>query len=279
MSHRRTLLYDDLILPLLQRMINLEQLFLYLLLVRNNKDYIDGNQLDDDILIYMPRLNKFSFNIDTYIEKNNNQIVFSSNEDIQRSFKRKEYGSVSSLVEYFTNQKERCCHICAMPYQYRSRCHIYSLPYQFEDFAFLTNSFQGGILESVLSLIMTDCCSFEHNFFKLISQSFPLLKQLIIRNNEPQKEKQQSMTLIKFSHLIVLNIASAHTDYAEQFLVDKYCQLPHLLNLSIGYESLARVTNNFTNDATRFTCSQLTSISINESFVLPKNFHQYFPLL
>ena len=260
-------------------MINLEQLFLYLPLVRNNTNYIDGNQLHDDILIYMPRLNKFSFNIDTYVEKNNNQMDFSSNEDIQRSFKRKEYGSVNSLVEYFTNEKERCCHICAMPYQFRSRCHVYSLPYHFQDFSYLTNSFQGGMLENVLSLIMTDCSSFEHNFFNVISQSFPLLKQLIIFNGEPQKEKQRSMTLIRFPHLVILDVESAHTDYAEQFLIDKCCHLPRLLNLTIGYASLATVTNNFTNDATRLTCSQLTNIKIRGPFVPPKSFHQYFPLL
>ena len=226
----------------------------------------------------MPRLNKFSFSIDTYVDKNN-QMNFSSKEDIQRSFKRKEYGSVNSLVEYFTNEKERCCHICAMPYQFQSRCHIYSLPYQFQDFPFLTNSFQGGIFENVLSLIMTDCCPFEENFFNDISQSFPLLKQLIIFNDEPQKEKQRSMILIRFPHLVILDVESAHTDYAEQFLVDKYCQLPRLLNLTIGYESLAIVTNNFTNDATRLTCSQLTNVKIRESFAPPKSFHQYFPLL
>ncbi|CAF4042645.1 unnamed protein product [Rotaria sp. Silwood2] len=255
-SHPHILLYDNLIIPLLRRMINLEHLILYLSIIRSNKNYIDGIQLYDDILIYMPRLNKFTFSIHTNVDKKNTEIVFSSNEDIQRSFSRKEYGPVGSYIETFTRENKRSCH-------------IYSLPYEFKS----------GMFDNVQSLIMTDCCPFEHSFFKVISQSFPLLKELHIINEEPQKDKQQSMPLIIFSHLILLNIDTAHADYAEQFLVDERCYLPCLLNLNIGYESLVLVTNNFTNDATRLTCSKLTSLRIKELFVPPKTFHQYFPLL
>ncbi|CAF4714716.1 unnamed protein product [Rotaria socialis] len=199
----------------------------------------------------MPRLNKFSWNIDTCVDKKNIEIAFSSNEDIQRSFTRKQYGPVSSLVETFTTRESE------------DECHIYSLPYQFENFCSLSNSFQGGMFDSVLSLMMADLYPFEHNFFKVISQSFFLLKQLIIFNDASQKDKQLSKTLITFSHLIILNLDSAHTDYAEQFLVAEHYHLPCLLDLIIGYESLALVTNNFTNDATRLTCSKLTSLCID----------------
>ncbi len=260
-------------------MINLEELILYLSIIRSNKNYIDGIQLYDDILIYMPRLNKFTFNIVTNVDKKNIEIAFSSNEDIQRSFSRKEYGPVGSHVETFTIENKRRCHIYSLPYQFKTRCHIYSHPYQFKYFSFLNNSFQGGMFDNVQSLMMTDFCPFELNFFKVISQSFPLLKQLHIINEEPQKNKQQSIPLIIFSHLIFLHLYGAHADYAEQFLVDKYCHLPCLVSLDIRYESLVLVTNNFTNDATRLACSKLTSLRIKELFVAPKNFHQYFPLL
>ncbi len=205
------------------------------------KNYIDGVQLYDDILVYMPRLNKFIFNIDTSIVENNIQISLSSNEDIQRSFIRREYGPVYSHVETFSKQN-------------KCRGNSYSLPYQFKCFHYLNNSFQGDMFHNVQSLMMTDLRPFEHNFFKVISQSFPLLH---IFNDKPQKEKQQSGTCIIFPHLILLQINCAHVDYAEQFLFDKYCHLPCLLNLSIGYESLILVTNNFTNDAVRLTCSRL----------------------
>jgi hypothetical protein len=260
-------------------MINLEELTLYLSIIRSNKNYIDGTQLYDDFLIYMPRLNKFTFNIVTNVDKNNIEITFSSNEDIQRSFKRKEYGSVGSFVETFTRENQRNCHSHSWPYEFKSRCQIYSLPYQFEDLLFINNSFQGGVFDNVVSLIISDFRPFEHNFFRVISQSFPLLKDLFIKNEEPQKDKQQSIPLITFSHLIDLHLYGAHADYAEQFLVDKHCHLPCLVSLKIRYESLALVTKNFTNDAARLTCSRLTRLQRWGSFVPTKNFHEYFPSL
>jgi hypothetical protein len=259
-------------------MINLEELMLFMSIIRSNKNYIDGNELYDDILIYMPRLNKFTFNIYTNVDKRV-EIAFSSNEDIQRSFSRKEYGPVASHIETFARENERMCHMISLPHEFKSRCHIYSLPYQFKYFHFLNNSFQGGIFDNVLFLTMTDCCAFEHNFFEIISQSFPRLKELYIMNKEPQKNEQRKMSIITFSHLIYLDLCPAHADYAEQFLVDKYCHLPCLLNLHIDYLSLVLVTSNFTNDAARLTCSKLTNLCVTEPFVHPKSFGQYFPLL
>ena len=149
----------------------------------------------------------------------------------------------------------------------------------FELCVYVNNFFQGGIFNTVRWLLITDRRPFEHSFFKSISQSFPLLEELHVFNDEPQNEKQQSITSITFSHLMILDLNCAHIDYAKQFLFDKHCHLPSLLNLSIRYKSLVLVTNNFTNDATRLTCSRLTKLCIKESFIRPKNFHQYFPLL
>jgi hypothetical protein len=260
-------------------MINLEELILFLSIIRTDSNYVDGTELYDSILIYMPRLNKFTFNIDTAVIKTNPEIALSSNEDVQRSFNRREYGPVASHVETFPRENESTGHAYSLPYEFNSRCHIYSLPYQFECFLFLNNSFQGGMFDTVQSLRITDFRPFEHNFFKIIAENFPVLKRLYIFNNEPQIDKQQSITPIVFSHLILLNLNCAHADYAEQFLIDKHCHLPCLLKLYIRYESLALVTNNFTNDATRSTCGKLTCLCINELIVPPKDFHVYFPLL
>lgn len=57
------------IIPLLQRMINLEELTLYLSIIRFDSNYIDGTQLQDDILSFMPRLTKFTFSLETAIVK------------------------------------------------------------------------------------------------------------------------------------------------------------------------------------------------------------------
>ncbi|CAF2227121.1 unnamed protein product [Rotaria magnacalcarata] len=278
-SFPRTYFYDDLIIPLLRRMINLEELILNLSIIRVDSNYIDGLQLYDDILIYMPRLNKFIFSIDTSVVEKNIKIALSSNEDIQRSFIRREYGPVGSHVDIFSRENGCRGHMYSLPYEFKSRCHIYSLPYQFKNYSYLNNDFQGGVFDNVQYLMMTDFRPFERNFFKIISQSFPLLQHLYIFNDEPQKDKQQSTTFITFSHLIYLYLDCAHVDYAEQFLSDKQCHLPCLLNLSISYESLAMATNNFTNDATRLTSSKLTSLRLKGPFVTPENFHLYFPSL
>ncbi|CAF3418679.1 unnamed protein product, partial [Rotaria sp. Silwood1] len=90
--------YDDQIIPLLRRMINLKELTLFLTVLKPYSTYIDGIQLHDQILIYMPQLNKFTFNIITAIVNRNMKIDLQSNEYIQHSFIGKGYGEVGSCV-------------------------------------------------------------------------------------------------------------------------------------------------------------------------------------
>jgi hypothetical protein len=261
-------------------MINLEELILFLTVIKFDSNFIDGIQLYDQVLIYMPQLNKFIFSIHTSVILENIEIDFSSNEDIQRSFIGRRYGQVGSYV--FPKAIKALHTSDTLPdfrVKGRGQAHIYSLPYSFKYFLHLNNSFQGGLFDKVRCLYMEDIRPFEHQFFKLISQDFPCLKELNICNREPQKDKQHSSTLIKFPQLILLNLVNAHVDYAEQFLFDKNTYLPCLLDLRIEYESLIMVTNNFTNDATRLYCAKLIGLHINKPFVLPKHFHQYFPLL
>jgi len=196
------------------------------------------------------------------------KIDLPSNEDIQSSFIGRGYGQIGSYVYY-------------EPTWAVGRCHIYSLPYQFENFFGLNNSyhFQDAIFDKVRCLAMHDTPPFEHDFFKLTSHHFPFLKELNICNIQPQKDKQHSSTLIIFPHLILLNLLEAHDDYAEQFLLNKNTYLPCLLDLCIRYESLAILTNNFTNDATCLNCIQLKRLHTDEAFVRRKAFQKYFPLL
>src|SRR5690348_12322234 len=110
-------------------MINLEELILFLSILRVNSAFIDGIQLYDEILIYMPKIKKFTFSINTDVIVKNMKINFSSNEDIQRSFIGRRYGQISSYVY-------------PEPMRSIGRSHVYSLPYQFENFLHLNNSFQ-----------------------------------------------------------------------------------------------------------------------------------------
>jgi len=247
-------------------MINLEELILFLSVIRVDSTYIDDIQLHDEILIYMPLLNKFTFSINTAIVNNNIKIGLGSNEDIQRSFVGRGYGQVGSYVHTISMEAE-------------GRCYVDSIPYQFKGFLNLNNSFQGGMFHNVRCRLMDETRPFEHQFFKVISQDFPFLKDLYIFNNQSQKDKQQSSSLIIFPHLMFLDLSIAHVDYAEQFLFDKKTYLPNFSDLIIEYEVLAKVTNNFTNHAARINCGKLKILTIYEPFVRPENFDQYFPLL
>ncbi|CAF1182254.1 unnamed protein product [Rotaria sordida] len=113
----------------------------------------------------------------------------------------------------------------------------------------------------------------------VVFRYFPFLEFLYISNDYPQKDNQYSSTLITFPYLKFLHLKWAHIDYAKLFLLKKNIHLSRLSNLSIEYKSLITITNNFTNDAMQFNFDKLKSLDVCQSFVRPKNFHQYFPLL
>jgi hypothetical protein len=257
--------YPDEIIPLLRRMINLNELTLFLSLIKCHWTTIDGIQLHDQIIIYMPQLNKFTFSINTFIRNDDINIGLPSNEAVQRSFIWKGYGQVGSYIHV---RSERNI----------GMFHVFSLPYQFEYFLHLNNSFQGDMFDRVQCLIITDGRPFEHDLFELISQCFPLLKQLHVVNFQPQKHKQYSSRLIRFPRLILLNLIEADVDYAEQLLYDKNSYLPALLDLWIEYKSLKKITNDFTNYAICRNCAKLKKLSGN--WCLPtKKCYLYFPSL
>lgn len=243
-------------------MINLEELTLYLSVLRFDSTYIDGIQLYDQFLIYMTQLKKFTFNIKTRIHSYNDKLELPTNEVIQRSFIGRGYQQVASYVDTIA-----------------WKCHIYSLRFGFEYFVQLDNSFPGGMFHKVRYLTMSDKHPFEHQFFQLISQDFPYLEYLDISNDHPQKDKQRSSTLLAFPYLTCLNLEYAHDDYIELFVLKNKTHLPRLLNLRMEYKSISRITNNFTDDATYFNFSTLKSLDVCQTFVRPKVFHEYFPLL
>jgi hypothetical protein len=275
------------VVPLVRRMRNLQELTLFLSIFKIDGTHIDGIELHNEILIYMPQLNKLAFSIHTGIISDDIEMNLPTNEDIERSFIGKGFGQVgSSLHIRRTNNV--------------ARLHVYSLPYQFQYFLHLNNSFQGDMFDTVQYLTMEDALPFEHYLFKLISQCFPRLKGLCISNDEAQKMKKHSSQLIVFPRLILLNLFKAHVDYVEQLLCDKNTHLPALLDLCIEYKSLAIITNDFTNDAICRNCAKIKKLHTNSflppkklhtnsflppkklhtnSFLPPKNFHRYFPLL
>jgi hypothetical protein len=214
----------------------------------------------------MTQLKKFTFNIKTKVLNRNVRIALPSNEDIQRSFLGRGYQQVFSYV----NTKSIECD---------GECHFYSLPYDFEYFYYVDNSFQGGMFQKVRQLTMDDTIPFEHKLFQHISQDFPFLKYLYITNGRAMKDKPHSSTLITFPYLTFLDLHEAHNNYSLLFLLKKNTHLPSLSYLSIEKKSLKKKTENFTNDPMHFNFQKLKSLDVGQSFVRPKNFCQYFPLL
>jgi hypothetical protein len=213
----------------------------------------------------MPQLNKFIFSINTLVVNKNIRINLPSNNDIQYSFIRRGYQQIASYTHKESMERG-------------STCHIYSLPYQFENFYNMNCHFQGDIFDKVRCVMMTDReHPFEQELFQIISNSFPFLRTLIICNYQSQKRKQQLFPTITFPHLHSLDLQYANVDYAAQFVCHTKIYLPCLLELTITYESLVMITNNFTNDATRLICARLQILKICSSYVRPENFHTYFP--
>ena len=250
-------------------MLNLEELTLFLPVVKSGAPYIDGDQLYDGVLKFMPQLNKFIFSIHTQLMSTWFKRIMNlqSNEMIRNSFIEKGFQSIGVCADEQLLDDQ-------------AKCHIYSLPYQFNEFSFLNNYFQGGKFDKVRLLSMSDQRSFTHQFFQMISKAFPFLQTLIINNYEqPENEQHSLSTLITFNHVSELNLFDAHSDYVVQFLSEKITRLPRLTNLIVQYENLAGATNHFTNDATRYNCAKIKFLNIHKQFVGTEHFYTYFPSL
>ncbi|CAM4804807.1 unnamed protein product [Rotaria magnacalcarata] len=266
----RTHYYSSLILPLLRRMFNLQKLYLQLE-IDSYKEFIDGNDLKENIINYMSQLNNFTFNI-RVIKHSPNLMNLPSNEYIQHTFKDFKYNQISSCIGYYQERG----------YSY---CHIYSYPYRMHYYFNITNNFPGGLFQYVRKVSLYDEQPFEYEFFLQIAQSFPFMKDLSIINDKPQRNKlsrkskkinnQDLSIIIKYPYLINLNLFEAHDDYIEQFLVDTDMYLLNNTNLSVHYEALKRVTENFTRHATQINCEKLYRVRLCGIYETTKHLTDY----
>lgn len=275
-SYGKTKHYDSQILPLIRQMINLEELLLYISVCQRST-FIDGVHLKNEILIHMPRLQKFTFNIITFIERMNNEMNIQSDSDIRRTFVNWRYGQVGSYVIDKSNTE--------------AQSHIYSLPYDISDMHGIGNSFPGGLFTNVRILyLVDDFLPFEHAFFLRIARSFPLITHLTVLNNQAaiNTESQHldhtnkiATTVVEFLHLTSLTIHFQKIANVEQFLVDTKTCLPSLVHLTVSYKNLIIVTENFTRDATRLNCSKVETLKFTTNIITAhsENFYVYFPCL
>ncbi|CAF1458712.1 unnamed protein product [Rotaria sordida] len=279
-----TFVYDEFVLPLLQRMSNLEKLDLCINVGRR-KRFFDDNDLKMNIINYMPQLNKFTFNICS-LSSFYNEINLPSNEHIQKTFSNFNNKQIIYWTDYFPKEK----------YGY---CHIYSYPYQLKYYNKITNNFPGGIFKYVRQVSLHDERPFEHEFFLRIAESFPFMEELIIRNHEQQINKQfrkskngnQDLSIIKYPYLKQLNLIDTCIDYYEQFLFDTKMDLAFGVRVGMIYGLVKEVTHNFTRNRTRNNCAKINYVNLRteiqyggypdkfsgEQQQIPEYIKDYFP--
>jgi hypothetical protein len=262
--------YDELVVPLLHRMLNLEKLDLQLVVYRN-KGIINENNLKEDFINHMERLNQFTFNIRVF-NRRPSQTNILSNENIQSTFKDFQNNQIISCVNYFQEHE----------YSY---CHTYSYPYKLNFYEDISNNFPGGFFPHVSRVSLFDERPFEREFFIQIQQSFPSMKELSVNNDKPQKNKldrqsksgNEYLSVIKYFHLTSLCLLQAHDDYVEQFLLDTEVSIPNNVHLSVDYQAIKRVTENFTRCATRVNCAKLASVCLYDTYKCIDPVKDYFP--
>ena len=247
-------------------MSNLEQLGLYLQF-DIQLGLIDATVLENNILNRIPRLIgcSFYFYSQMYIRE---QTTVPSEENLQQPLIHFPKDAIISYLDYFPKGKQ---------YGY----HLYSLPCRSPHYDDVSNRFPGGLFEYVRSAVLHDEHPFEHGFFLRICQSFPLLENLTLINNEPQNRKQltnenRDLPVIYYSFLQILRLVNVHDDYIEQFLLNMKTSFQQKIALTIKYESLQRVTENFTRNSMRVNCSKIHVLDLLGKPCV-NSLQEYFP--
>ena len=246
-SYRNISLYEVFVIPVLQRLRNIEYLTL-LLAIGEEKNlpfhFIDGYDLQKCIISYMPHLRQFHFHIRsiTYARHMNINTIRQSLVHLEQS--------VDCALDYFNNNM--------------GQCQIFSLPFIGTRLDFISNRFplfdetKNNFSNVTTILLFDDVQSFEHNFFRLVSRALPHLKSLEVFNRLEQQEKTMITTnLIEFPYLTTLILHDIHTDYAEQFLCRTH--LPCIIELLIRYEPLSSVVTQHPEES-KNNCSKVQFI-------------------
>lgn len=262
--------YDRSILPLLHRMSNLEELDLCLC-IDAGTPFVDGDNLKLNILNYLPLLTKLTFNIYTYT-RFYNEVNFPSNDSLQQTFKDFPNANVNCCIDYFKESNF-------------SQCHIYTYPYRLAYYDNISNHLPSGIFRSVRKVSLFDERPFEHQFFLRLAQSFPLMKELIVKNKKRQNNKRfrtstspnAHLSIIKYKCLIKLDLFEAHKDYYEQFFFETKTCLPTNVHVYVDYQPMRKITRNFRRNTTRSNSVKISSICFEKKYNLPAHFHAYFP--
>ncbi|CAF3704826.1 unnamed protein product [Rotaria socialis] len=252
-SFRSIIDYENLFLPVLQRLSNVEYLILLLAIEfkRNTpKHFIDGFDLDKDIISYMPHLCQFHFHIRSILPNASHVEI----DTIRQTF-MKQQQPVDCAIDYFNNN--------------HGQCQIYSLPFIGTRLDFVSNRFPLFDTNKTFSmvtklLLFDDIQPFESAFFESVSRTLPHLKTLDIMNELEQQEKIETTTNnLEFTHLTTLILFDIHLDYAEQLLCRSH--LPSLIELAIDSNILLKIIAQDQQQA-KGNCSRIGTLLTSHPF-------------
>jgi hypothetical protein len=261
--YRNIFHYELCIIPLLQRLSHIEHLIL--LLAIGVKDtgpdhFIDGSDLQRDIVSYMPHLRQLDFHIRSIFR----HAPYVELDTIRQTFVKYEQ-SIDCALDYFSNEY--------------GQCQIYSLPFISTRLDFISNRFplfddKNSFSNITMLLLFDDIKSFENVFFERVSRDLPRLRTLEVFNHIEQEEKSKTTSMfIEFYYLTVLILHDIHVDYAEQLLCRSY--LPCLVELVIHNNALSTIINQ-NNQQARNNCSTVETLQIVEPWIEPTSVHLNF---
>ena len=268
--YRNIFEYEQCIIPLLQRLSSVEHLTLLLAIDVNeigSNHFIDGLDLERDIISYMPNLFQFDFHIRSIL-KNADHIEV---DKIRQSFNQYEQ-SIDCTIDYFNNGY--------------GQCQIYSLPFIGTRLDFISNRFPLFNVEKRFSnvtmlILFDDIKPFEHVFFQRVARVLPRLKVLEVCNLLQQEETNQATNnSIEFRHLSTLILHDIHADYVEQLLCRTY--LPCLIELVIRNDLLLKIMEHHQQQQQQMkdNCSKVeTVIAVEPWTYLKSSDVKYFPKL
>ena len=263
----RETIFCNAFVSLLKRMTNLERLKTCLK-VDICRGYVDSNYFYTHICCSLPKLNWLTF----YIRSRRifpNELDLSVLQALGEAFIVDGNVGIRAYGDYFHENRI-------------AQYHFYSIPSFNEFFCGISNRFPGGKFPFVRRISLIDEQPFEDEFFSRISQSFPRIEKLSIVNSKGQNHRQSNddqsnHSPIKYDHLRRLILVNIHDHYLEKFLLKSKSHFLHQITLHVRYQSLKRVTNNFTTDQMRFNCDKINRLYFCDQYEHSDHLQEYFP--
>ena len=92
-----------------------------------------------------------------------------------------------------------------------------------------------------------------------------------------QEADQTTSAPITYTSLDCLRLCDVHDDYLDEFLLQTKTTFHRQLALWTNYESLKRVTNNFTRDQLRMNTTKVIKLFLYGKFEFSVCLEEYFP--